>query len=150
MASYRAAYTSIKLRPVHSVAPAACEAPPHTRPRGPSPSPVSRVRTAAKRECQSAQIPGGCSIQQIISCNYLQTEIWAGLCKFRVSIICACRRPGASKGRVLVCRGDALETVTLLGSAGASFSASCPLMEDGSEAGGDFFPYCLLEPGCQV
>ena len=55
--------------------PAGLEGPPALTPES---------RTAAKRERQSAQIPGGCSIQQITSCKLLlKAEIWAGLCKFR-------------------------------------------------------------------
>lgn len=66
--------------------PAARKAPrPHSEAKGEPPAPaLTPESTVAKRECQSAQIPGGCSIQQITSCKLLlKTEIWAGLCKFR-------------------------------------------------------------------
>ena len=106
--------------PVHSVTPCSLQGPPpryEAKGEPPAPALTPESRTAAKREHQSAKIPGGCSIQQIISCKLLlQTEIWVGLCKFRgVYYLLLPGAPAHLRAECSSAGGDALETVAAAG-----------------------------------
>ena len=105
--------------PVHSVTPCSLQGPPpRYEAKGEPPAPaLTPESTVAKRQRQLAQIPGGCSIQQITSCKLLlKTEIWAGLCKFRG--IYYLLLPGARAHLRAGCSSageDSLETVAAAG-----------------------------------
>lgn len=107
MASYRVAYRPLS-RPVNSVAPCSLRGTtPTPEAKGPQPQPC--LQSPEQRPERMPISPD--SWRLLNPANYffkllLQTEIWAGLCKFQGRLLSAAyRHPGASEGRVLVCRG---------------------------------------------
>lgn len=133
---------------MHSVAPAACEAPPH-RGQGLWPQPCLRSPNSGQRMPISPDSwrllsPANCSFLQITPSN----EIWAGLCKFRG--VCSLLLAGA---RARPRQSARLQGVMLwklwplLDLPAPPFLLLHPLMEDGSGREETSFPAVSRSPG---